>query len=86
MNTLEADGTMKRTETHVVPGRSGGWEVVRPGASKRDSQHPTKEEAAQRAREIVRERGGGEVVVHGRDGRIQDSDTITAKTGSGRDH
>ena len=36
----------------------------------------TKAAAETRAREIVRNAGGGEVVIHGIHGRIQDSDTI----------
>lgn len=66
----------RRVETHVVPDRSGGWEVVQPGAKRPDSAHRTQKDAEKRAREIVTKRGGGEVLVHGRDGRIKDSDTI----------
>ncbi|MGC3995161.1 MAG: DUF2188 domain-containing protein [Propionicimonas sp.] len=39
--------------------------------------HTDTQKAAQdRAREIVENAGGGEVVTHGRDGKIRDSDTI----------
>jgi Uncharacterized protein conserved in bacteria (DUF2188) len=75
---------MKRKETHVVPNSRGGWDVVRPGAATRESGHANKRAAEQRARELTREIGGGEVVVHGRDGRIQDADTIKPSNGDGR--
>lgn len=38
--------------------------------------YPTKAEAIDRAREIVRNLGGGEVVVRGRDGNIRDEFTV----------
>lgn len=61
---------------HVVPNPDGGWDVTKPGADRASAHTDTKAEAEARAREIVRNAGGGEVVTHGRDGRIQDSDTI----------
>jgi hypothetical protein len=43
----------------------------------RASAHLDTQLAAQdRAREIIGNLGGGEVVIHGRDGRIRDSDTV----------
>lgn len=63
-------------ESHVVPNPSGGWDVVVPGAKKRDSHHITQRSAEQRAKQIVRDRGGGETIVHGRDGRIREADTV----------
>lgn len=61
---------------HVVPNSSGGWDVKKPGAERASAHTDTKAEAEARAKDIVRNAGGGEVVTHGRDGRIQDSDTI----------
>lgn len=61
---------------HVVPNPSGGWSVKKPGASKSSSNHETQREAEKRAKEIVGHIGGGEVVIHGVDGRIRDSDTV----------
>jgi hypothetical protein len=65
-----------RNERHVTPGDDGGWDVEKPGANRASSHHDTQAEAINRAREIVHNSGGGEVVIHGRDGRIRDSDTI----------
>lgn len=61
---------------HVVPNASGGWDVKKPGAERASARTDTKAQAEARAKAIVRNAGGGEVVIHGRDGRIQDSDTI----------
>jgi hypothetical protein len=36
----------------------------------------TQREAEERAKRIVGNEGGGEVRIHGRDGRIRDSDTV----------
>ena len=64
------------SDRHVVPNPDGGWVVKKPGAQRSSSHHSTQSEAIHRAREIVHNAGGGEVVTHGRDGRIRDSDTI----------
>ena len=67
---------MPRNQRHVVPDPDSGWNVKAPGASRSSSHHDTQAEAEARAKEIVGNRGGGEVVIHGRDGRIRDSDTV----------
>lgn len=61
---------------HVVANPEGGWDVKKPGSSRASAHTATQQEAVDRAREIVRNQGGGEVRIHGRDGRIRDSDTI----------
>ena len=66
----------KDSNRHVVPNPEGGWDVLKPGADRSSSHQPTQAEAIDRAREIVENLGGGEVVIHGRDGRIRDSDTV----------
>lgn len=66
----------KDSDRHVVPKSGGGWDVKAPNADRASSHHDTQAEALDRAREIVQNAGGGEVVTHGRDGRIRDSDTI----------
>ncbi|GAA0950578.1 hypothetical protein GCM10009554_50700 [Kribbella koreensis] len=66
---------MTRNERHVV--RDGDkWKVVAPGADRASATASTQGEAINRAREIVRNTGGGEVVIHRPDGTIRDSDTI----------
>jgi hypothetical protein len=61
---------------HVVPNRNGGWDVKGAGARRASSHHDTQREAESRAKEIVRNLGGGEVKIHDQRGRIRDSDTV----------
>lgn len=61
---------------HVVPNPAGGWDVKKPGSDRASSHHATQKEAEGRAKEIVRNVGGGEVRIHDKKGRIRDSDTV----------
>lgn len=61
---------------HVVANPKGGWDVKKPGSSRSSGHADTQQGAIDRARQIVQNSGGGEVRIHGRDGRIRDSDTI----------
>jgi len=65
-----------RNERHVVPNPKGGWDVKKPDADRASSHHDKKSDAEQRAKDILRNDGGGEAVIHGKDGKIQDSDTV----------
>ncbi|MEX2324049.1 MAG: DUF2188 domain-containing protein [Acidimicrobiia bacterium] len=65
-----------KNRRHVVPNPEGGWDVVAPNAKRVSSHHDTQSEAELRAKDIVRNAGGGEVRIHGRDGRVRDSDTV----------
>ncbi len=60
----------------VVPNSDGGWDVTKAEHSRASAHTNTQKEAIDRAREIVTNAGGGEVRIHGRDGRIRDSDTV----------
>jgi hypothetical protein len=66
----------KSNSRDVVPNPDGGWDVVKPGGQRASSHHDTQADAVDRGREIVHNLGGGELRIHGRDGRIRDSDTI----------
>lgn len=61
---------------HVVPNPDGGWDVKAPGADRASSHHETQRDAEQRAKQIVHNHGGGEVVIHDQHGRIRDKDTV----------
>lgn len=61
---------------HVVRSPDGGWAVKAPGGDKASSISRTQSEAISKARNVVRNAGGGEVRIHGLDGRIRDSDTV----------
>lgn len=67
---------MSRNERHVVRNPSGGWDVKKPGASRASAHSDTQAAAEARAKKILSGDGGGEAVVHGRSGRIRDSDTV----------
>lgn len=60
---------------HVVP-KGKGWAVVTGGTGRASSTHRTQAAAAKAAKAALRKRGGGEAVIHGRNGRIRASDTI----------
>ena len=66
----------KQSDRHVVKDPDGGWNVKAPGSDRASSHHETQQAAIDRAREIVHNAGGGEVVIHDRQGRIRDSDTV----------
>lgn len=66
----------KPTSRHVVRTEDGRWAVKAPGSQRASSVSSTQREAIAKARDTVSKEGGGEVRIHGRDGRIRDSDTI----------
>src|SRR5437868_2821200 len=66
-----------KADAHVLKHEDGGWAVRREGRQRLSAHSSTKQEAVRRARELVRNAGGGEVVVHDSHGRITDRDTIT---------
>jgi DNA-binding MarR family transcriptional regulator len=63
-------------QRHVVHHPGGGWAVAKPHAERVSSRHQTQVQAQTRAREILSHGGGGEAVVHRRDGSIRQSDTV----------
>ena len=58
---------------HVVP-RGNKWAVRKAGAEKVTRRFDTQQEAIEVARGIARNQGG-EVFIHGRDGRIRERDS-----------
>ena len=67
---------MPKNTRHVVPNQGGGWDVKKPGGSRASSHHPTQRQGEQRAKEVVGNLGGGEVVIHRPNGQIRDKDTV----------
>lgn len=53
-----------------------GWAVKAPGAERASSVHSRQRDAENVAKQTVRNLGGGEVRIQGRDGRWRDSDTV----------
>ena len=60
----------RRPEPKGRVGRQGA------GAKRAFAHAPTQGQAERRAQEIVSNQGGGEVRIHGKDGRIRDSDAV----------
>jgi hypothetical protein len=59
---------------HVVPGKSGGWDVKVSGGERAIKHTDTKQEAVDRAREISRNQQT-ELVIHNRNGQIGQKDS-----------
>ena len=66
----------KASDRDVVPTGDGRWAVRAPNAERASGVYDRQLDAIDRGREIVSNAGGGELRIHGRDGRIRDSDTI----------
>lgn len=63
-------------DRHVVKNPEGGWDVKGEHAKRASSHEDTQADAERRAKEIVSNAGGGEVVIHRPDGSIRDKDTV----------
>jgi ADP-ribosylglycohydrolase len=63
-------------DRHVVPAGNGGWDVIEPRSDRTSAHALTQKKAVDRAREVVRNAGGGEVVIHDRNGRIRGAHTV----------
>lgn len=61
---------MTKTSYHVYSRANGKWSVKRSGASRASESYPTKSEAIRGARKLVVSSGGGDLIVHDRDGRV----------------
>lgn len=64
---------MTKKDVHVVPHKEG-WATKKEGAGRAGAVTDTQKQAIERAREQAR-REHVEVVIHGRDGKIRDSDS-----------
>jgi uncharacterized protein YdaT len=64
---------MTKKDIHVVP-HNGGWAVRKEGNERVSSVHRTQAEALEQGREQAKH-DKVELVTHGRDGRIRDSDS-----------
>lgn len=64
----------KQDTHHVVPNPDGGWNVKRGGGQKASYHTGTKAEAEKIARGISKNQGT-ELIIHGKDGKIQRKDS-----------
>lgn len=68
--------TKPRESRMVVHDPKGGWQVVNQNSSTRSMRYKTQGEAINKARDIVAKAGGGEIMIHGKDGSIRGKDTV----------
>ncbi|PKM65450.1 MAG: hypothetical protein CVU95_15430 [Firmicutes bacterium HGW-Firmicutes-2] len=64
---------MRKTQ-HVVPNTSGGWSVKKGGATKATKTFSTKKEAEVFGRQVAKNQKS-ELVIHNKDGRIQNTNS-----------
>lgn len=67
---------MPRANSRTVTPDGGDWTVEKPGASRASSRHDTQAEAIDAARDYLKNDGGGELKIKGRDGAVRAQDTI----------
>ena len=64
----------KNNQHHVVPNPEGGWDVQRSGSQRSSGHFDKKNDAVDRGREISQNQKT-ELVIHRKDGTIQQSDS-----------
>jgi tetratricopeptide (TPR) repeat protein len=81
LKQLPEEGRMAKgndSDRYVVPNKQrGGWDVKKERAGHSSAHTDTKKEAVDRARQIVKNQGGGEIRIANKKGRLIDSDTIS---------
>jgi hypothetical protein len=69
--------TNKSSNNRMVYKRpTGDWVNKKNGAGKASSVHGTQQEAAEAAREMLKNQGGGELTIKGLNGQIRSKDTV----------
>ena len=66
---------MSTIRRHVLP-HPKGWAVMSMRSDRASSVHPTQQEAIEAGRRIVRNLGGGELIIHSKKAKIRDSDAV----------
>lgn len=70
------------SNTRYVKKSSGrGWDVVKEGHRRATAHGSTKADAVRTARKLVRQEGGGEILVLNRTGKVVDERTVARPTG-----
>lgn len=64
----------KRKTHHIVPNPNGGWQVKKGGGQRSSGNYRTKKEAEQAGRRISQNQGT-ELIIHGKNGKIQRADS-----------
>jgi hypothetical protein len=69
--------TNEKNARYVRPSSEGGWDVIGEGHRRASAHAATESEAIQRAREIVKQAGGGEVRVMNKYGKLVDRNSVS---------
>lgn len=67
---------MGKPQDRLVHRSGTGWANIRVSAERAERIYPTQGEAIQAARENLKNAGGGELTIQGRDGRFRDKNTV----------
>ena len=65
---------MSKKKIHITPHKEGGWQVKKSGNSRASAKTPTQKDAMDIGRGMAKQ-DHTELVIHGRDGKIRDSDS-----------
>jgi hypothetical protein len=66
---------MANKSYHVIPKSNGEWKVIKTGAERATGVYADKKGAVASAKTLVTKSGGGEVVIHSKDGRVSRRDS-----------
>lgn len=66
----------KPNSRHIIPRPDNTWANQRAGAERAGSVHDTQQGAINAAREMLRNQGGGELNIHGKNMQIRAKDTV----------
>lgn len=61
---------------HVTKNPNGTWNVRREKSERASKVVKTQKEAEKISKQLANKNGGGEVVIHGENGKIRDKDTV----------
>lgn len=67
---------MKKQNIHVTKRDDGDWQYKRENAKRASGVARTQAIAERETKSVLSRSGGGEVVIHGLDGKIRDKDTV----------
>jgi hypothetical protein len=65
---------VSRKEHHIVPNRVGGWSIKKSGGEKAIKNFDRKSDAEDFGR-VISQNQGSELIIHGKDGKVQRSDS-----------
>jgi hypothetical protein len=76
---MTGQGPSNDSDRYVQPNKErGGWDVVKEGHKRVSIHTETKAEAIDRAREMIKHEGGGELKIKNEQGRLIESNTVAA--------